>query len=147
MLGYMRPMPTGFWLATDDPSRGYPSWFRTERDARLFLAHLFHGELSIITERGHFHYQALSKWPHRTPRDRQSMWLHDFNWTESNTGEVLLRLWDAHHGLQPGDYIKIDWDAGESRGNVYWCGPVTEVAGHVVYLCETELEHSTSGNP
>ena len=146
VLGYMRSWPTGFWLATDDPSRESPSWFRTERDARLYLAHMFFGELSIITERGRFRYQACSKRPHHTPHDRQWMSLHDFNWAETNTGEVLLRLWDALHGLRPGEYIKIDRDVGASGGDVYWCGRVTEVAGHVVYLGETELRHLPSGN-
>lgn len=143
----MRPMPTGFWVATDDPSRSIPWWFRTERDARLFLAHMFLGELSIITERGHIHCQALSKRPHPTPRERQSLWLLDFNWAESIAGAVLLRLWDAHHGLQPGDFVKIDWDVGISKGDRYWCGPVTEVAGHVVYLSKTEFQHTASGIP
>ena len=147
VLGRMRPLPIGFWLATDDPSRGSPSWFRTERDARLYLAHIFFGELSIITERGHFRIQACSKRPHRTPRDRQWMSLNDFNWAESNTGEVLLRSWNARHGLQPGDYIKISGDARASRGDLYWCGHVTEVAGHVVHLGETELRHLPSANP
>ena len=147
VLGYMRPLPTGFWLATDDPSRGSPSWFRTERDARLYLAHMFFGEMSIITERGRFRYEACGKRPHRTPHDRQWMSLHDFNWAEPNTGEVLLRLWDARHGLQPGEFIKIDLDASASKGDLYRCGPVTEVAGHVVYMGETELRHSPSGNP
>ena len=147
VLGYMRPLPTGFWLATDDPSRGSPSWFRTERDARLYLAHMFFGELSIITERGRFRYQARSKRPHRTPHDRQWMSLHDFNWAEFNTGEVLLRLWDARHGLQPGEYIKIDGDSGASNAGLYWCSHVTEIAGHVVYLGEIKLRHLSSGNP
>lgn len=146
-LGFVRPLPTGFWLATDDPSRGSPSWFRTERDARLWLAHMFCGELSIITEGGRFLYQARSNRPRRTPHARQLMSLHDFNWAEPNTGEVRLRLWDASHGLQPGEYIKIDRDAGTSRGDLYWCGHITEVAGHVVYLGETELRRLPSGNP
>ena len=147
VLGHMRPLPIGFWLATDDPSRGSPSWFRTERDARLWLAHMFFGELSITTERGRFRYQARSKRSHRPPHDRQWMSLHDFNWAEPNAGEVLLRLWDAHHGLQPGEYIKLDLDARASRGDLYRCGHVTEVAGHVVYLGETELRQLPSGNP
>ncbi len=147
VLGNMRPLPTGFWLATDDPSRGSPSWFRTERDARLYLAHMFFGELSVITERGRFRYQVRSKRPHRPPHDRQWMSLHDFNWADPNTGDVLLRLWDARHGLQSGEYIKIDRDAGASRGDLYWCGHVTEVAGHVVYLVETKLRHLPSRNP
>ena len=144
VLGYMRPLPIGFWLATDDPSRGSPSWFRTERDARLYLAHIFFGELSIIAERGHFRYQARSKRPHRTPHDRQWMSLHDFNWSEPNTGEVLLVLWDARHGLQPGEFIRINKNlegAMRDQGpNLYWCGHVTRVAGHKVYLGETELQ-------
>ena len=135
----MRPLPIGFWLATDDPSRGSPFWFRTEPDARLYLAHMFLGELTIITERGQFHYQALSKRPHRSPHDRQWMSLHDFNWAGPNKGESLLRLWDARHGLQPGDYIKIGKKAGTPRDDLYRCGHVTEVVGHVVYLAETEL--------
>ena len=68
------------------------------------------------------------------------MSLHDFNWAEPNTGEVLLKLWDARHGLQAGEYIKIDRDGGASRGDLYWCGHITEVAGHVVYLGETECD-------
>ena len=143
VLGYMRPLPIGFWLATDDLSTGSPSWFRTERDARLYLAHMFLGELSIISERGHFGFRARSKRPHRTPHDRQWMSLHDLNWAESNTGDVLLRFWDARHGLQPGDYIKI---SKRCRGDLYWCGHVTEIAGHIVYLGETELRHIPSGN-
>ena len=136
VLGYLRPLPTGFWLATDDPSRGSPSWFRTERDARLFLAHMFAGELIISTERGCLRYQARSKQPHRTPHDRQWVSLHDFNWAEPGTGEVMLRLWDARHGLQPGEYIKIDLADRASGGGLYWCGYITEVADHMVYLGE-----------
>ena len=143
VLGMVRPLASGFWLATDDPSKGSPSWFRTERDARLYLAHMFFGELSIIIDRGRFRYQARSKRPHRTPHDGQGMSLHDFNWAEPNTGKVQLRLWDARHGLQPGEYIKIDRDAGSSTGDLYWCGHITAVAGHVVYLGETELRHSS----
>lgn len=138
-LGYMRPLPTGFWLATDDPSRESPSWFRTERDARLWLAYMFVGELSMITERGHIRYQARSNRPQRTPHARQLMSLHDFNWADPNTREVLLRLWDARHGLQSGEYIEIARDVGASRGDQYWGGYVTEVADHVVYLSEIEL--------
>ena len=138
-LGYMRPLPIGFWLATDNPSRGNPFWFRTERDARLWLAHMFFGELSIITERGRFSYQARSKQRHPTPQDQEWMWLHDFNWAELNTGEILLRFWDARHGLQPGEYVSIDVDVGAFRGEQFWCGHVIEVVGHVVYLGETEL--------
>lgn len=138
-LGYMRQLPSGFWVATDDPSRESPSWFRTERDARLWLALMFCGETSIITERGRIRCQARSKRPHRTPHDRQWMSVHDFNWADPNTGEVKLRLWDARHGLQSGDYIKIDRDVGTSKGNLFWCGHITEVAGHVVYLAEIEV--------
>lgn len=141
LLGYMRPLPIGFWLATDDPSRGSPFWFRTERDARLYMAHMFFGELTIITERGYLRYQALSKRPHRAPHDHQWMSLHDFNWADPNKGEFLLRLWDAGHGLQPGDYIKIGRNAGTSRNDLYWCGRISEVGGQVVYLGETELRH------
>ena len=147
LLGYMRPLPTGFWVATDDLSKGSPLWFRTERDARLYLARMFFGELSIITESGRLRYQARSELLHRTWHDRQRMSLHDFNWAQSNTGEVLLRLWDARHGLQPGEFLKIDRDVGTSKGDLYWCGHVTEVAGHVVYLGETEFRHLPSGNP
>ena len=143
VLGTVRPLPTGFWLATDDPSKGSPSWFRTQREARLYLAHMFFGQLSIITDRGRFRYQARSKRPHRTLHDRQWMSLHDFNWAEPNTGKVQLRLWDARHGLQPGEYIKIDGDPEAFRGGLYWCGHITKVAGHVVYLGETELRHLT----
>ncbi len=143
VLGYMRQLPSGFWVATDDPSRGSPSWFRTERDARLWLAHMFIGELSIITERGRFSYQARSKQRHPTPHDQEWMWLHDFNWAELNTGEILLRFWDARHGLRPGEYVSIDVDVGAFRGEQFWCGHVTEVVGHVVYLGETELRPST----
>ena len=142
-LGYMRQLTTGFWLASDDPSGGSPSWFRTERDARLWLAYTFLGELSIITERDRFRYQARSNRPQRTPHARQLMSLHDFNWADPNTGELLLRLWDARHGLQPGDYIEIGRDVGTSSGNLYLCGHVTDVAGHVVYVGETELRHPT----
>ncbi|MCY4436550.1 MAG: hypothetical protein OXE05_04375 [Chloroflexi bacterium] len=141
VLGMVRPLPAGFWLATVDPSRGSPSWFRTERDARLYLAHMFFGELSIITDRGRFCYQARSKRPHRMPHDRQWMSLHDFNWAEANTGEVQLRLWDARHGLQAGEYISINRDAGASRDDLCWCGHIAEVAGHVVYLGKAELRH------
>ena len=104
---------------------------------------MFIGELSMITERGHIRYQARSNRPHRTPNSRQRMSLHDFNWAEPNTGEVLLRLWDAHHGLQPGDYIEIDRDVGTSRSSLFWCGYITEVAGHMVYLGKTELRRLT----
>ena len=83
-LGYMRPLPIGFWLATDNPFGGSPFWFRTERDARLYLAHMFFGELSIITERGRLRYQERSKRPHRTPQHREWMSLHDFNWAMNN---------------------------------------------------------------
>ena len=147
VLGYMRSLPTGFWVATDDLSRGMPSWFRTERDARLHLANMFLGELSIITESGNSRYKARSKRPNHIPFNRHWMSLHDFNWAEPNAGEVLLRLWDARHELRPGEYIRIARDAGASRGDLYWCGHVTEVAGHVVYLGKTKLRHLPSGNP
>ena len=100
---------------------------------------MFFGELSIITERGRLRYQARSKRPHPTPRDRQWMWLHDFNWAEPNTGEVLLRLWDARHGLEPGEYVEVAGDVGAWGSDQYWCGPITEVADHVVYLGEIEV--------
>ena len=147
VLGVVRPLPTGFWLATDDPSRRNLSWFRTERDARLYLAHMFLGELSIIADRGRHHYQACSKRPHRTPHDYRWMSLHDFNWAEPNTGEAQYRLWDVCHGLQPGEYIKIGGGTSSSTGDLYWCGHITEVSGHVVYLSEIALRHLTSGSP
>ena len=146
VLGYIRSLPTGFWLATDAPSKRSPLWFRTERDARLYLANIFFGEISIITERGHFRYKACSKRPHHTPQGRQWMSLSDFNWAHPNSGKVLLRLWDARHGLQSGEYIKINGDVGGSRANLYWCGHVTEVADHVVYLGETEFRRSPPKN-
>ena len=116
-----------------------------ERDARLYLAHMFFGELSIITERGRLRYQALSKRPHHTPSDRQWMSLHDFNWAEPNTGEVLLRLWDTRHGLQSGEYIKIDGDTGASKGELYWCGHVTEVGGPPSVLGRNRIAALTLG--
>lgn len=145
-LGYMRPTPTGFWLATDDPSQGSPSWFLTERDARLHLAHLFVGELSIFTEHGVRHCRARSRRPHRTPHDRQWMSLHEFNWADPNTGAVLLRMWDARHGLRPGEFIKIDRDVGPSRGRLYQFGHVTDVDGHLVFLGESEVRSFASEN-
>ena len=143
VLGYMRPLPIGFWLATDNPSKGNPLWFRTERDARLYLAHMLFGELTIITERGRSCYQVLSKRPNHRPHDHPWTSLHDFNWAEPNTGEVLLKLWNTHHGLQPGDCINIDLGVRASRDDLYRCGHITEVAGHVVYLAETELRRFT----
>ena len=143
VLGYMRPLPTGFWLATDDPPRGSPLWFRTERDARLYLAHMFFGELFIITERGHFRYQARGTRPHRTPQNRQWMSLHDFNWAEFGKGEIWLKLWDSHHDLEPGEHIDIRMAVDDSKehSSFYWCGRVTHVEGQNVYVGEAAPKH------
>ena len=112
----MRQLPSGFWVATDDPSRGEPVVV-SHRAGRPAVAGppCSFGELSIITERGRIRCQARSKRPQRTPHARELMSLHDFNWAEPNSGEVLLRLWDARHGLQPGDFIEIDRDVGRPR--------------------------------
>ncbi|MCY3921649.1 MAG: hypothetical protein OXG27_04560 [Chloroflexi bacterium] len=43
LLGLIRPLPTGFWIATRDQATGpTPIWCRTESDARLYLAQQRH---------------------------------------------------------------------------------------------------------
>lgn len=61
-----------------------------------------------------------------------------------NTGEVWLKLWDSHHRLRSGEFIKINRNPeGARRGpgpSLYWCGRVAYIADQNVYLGETELQ-------
>ena len=82
-IGFTRPLPTGFWVATDDINDTHPSWVRTESDARLYLANLFLIELRITTGRGSSSYcvEIIARHPET-----------------SFTGTGLVQLGRVRHG-------------------------------------------------
>lgn len=139
-IGFIRPLPTGFWVATDDISDTYPSLFRTESDARLYLANLFLIQLRITTGRGSSSYLVVSKKSSRGTGKHPSLALHWCNWAEFGTDMLWLKLWDSHHGLLPGDHIEVSTDVDESERdagpNLYWHGRVAHVAGQDVYVTD-----------
>ncbi len=139
-IGFTRPLPTGFWVATDDINDTHPSWFRTESDARLYLANLFLIELCITTERGSSSYRAVSKKSSRGTGNPPSLGLEWYNWAEFGTGTLWLKLWDTHHDLSPGDHIDVSTDIDHSKrhpgSNFYWHGRVARVAAQDVYVTD-----------
>ncbi len=138
VLGYIRLLPIGFWLATDDVYDRSPEWCRTESDARMHLAHLFLIELPIVTGRGSSSYRVVSRRPLRDPGARRCLSIHRSIWAGSVADGFWLKLWHSHHDLRPGDRIEIRRD---SSSDLYWSGRVTDVADQNVYVGETELQH------
>ena len=139
-IGFTRPLHTGFWVASDDISDTRPSWFRTELDARLYLANLFLIKLFITTERGSWSHRVVSKKSSRGTRRHPSLELEWCNWAEFGTNTLWLKLWDSHHGLLPGDHIEVSTDVDENDrdpvSELYWRGRVTHVAGQDVYATD-----------
>ena len=139
-IGFTRPLPTGFWVATDDINDTHPSWFRTESDARLYLANLFLIELRITTGRGSSSYRVVSKKSWRGTQKYPSLELDWCNWAEFGTGMLWLKLWDSHHGLLPGDHIEVSTDVDANNGgpvpDFCWRGRVAHVAGQDVYVTD-----------
>lgn len=144
LLGYIRHLPTGFWLATDDIYSTNPAWFRTERDARLYLARLFLVELFITTARGSSTYRSVSTKRYRGSEENQRVASSEFNWAEFGKGEIWLKLWDSHHDLQPSEHIDIRAAVNSTKqsSGFYWCGRVAHVAGQNVYVSKAKLQHS-----
>ena len=135
-LGYMRHLPTGFWLATDNLHDTHPSWFRTESDARLYLAHLFLVEVPIVTPRGLSSYRMRSPRPLGTPGARDRLSAASINWAGFVTDRIWLKLWESQHDLRVGEQVEIR--AG-SESPHYWRGRVTDVVRQNVMIGETEL--------
>ena len=139
-IGFTRPLPIGFWVATDDISDTRPKWFYTESEARLYLANLFLIELRITTGRGSSSHRVVSKKSSRGTRRHPSLELDWCNWADSGTGTLWLKLWDSHHGLLPGDHIEVctDVDASnrESVPEFGWRGQIAHIAGQNVYVAD-----------
>ena len=135
-LGYIRHLPTGFWLATDDLHDTDPAWFRTQSDARLHLAHLFLVEVSIVTPRGSSSYRVRSPRALRTPGPCDRLSVSSINWAGFVTDRIWLKLWEPRHDLRVGEQIEI---GKEPESPHYWRGRVTDVAGQNVLMGESEL--------
>ena len=135
-LGYMRHLPTGFWLATDDLQDTYPEWFRTETDARLYLAHLFLVEVHIVTVRGASCYRVRSPHSFGTAATRASRSVAWINWAGFVTDSIWLKLWESQHDLRVGEQIEI---REEPEASHYWSGRVTAVDLQNVMIGETKL--------
>ena len=140
-LGYMRHLPTGFWLATEDPHDTNPTWCRTESEARLYLAHLFLIEVPIVTARGSSCYRLVSPRPLRSPGEREILSVHWVNWAGfgSTDRTIWLKLWESSHDLRVGEHIEIRVDP---ESPLYRRGRITDVAGQDVHVGETELRSS-----
>ena len=140
-LGYMRHLPTGFWLATDDPHDTNPAWCRSESQARSYLAHLFLIEYPIVTARGSSSYRLVSPRPFRSPGERERLSVHRINWAgfDSTDRMICLKLWESAHDIRVGEYIEI---RANLESPLYWRGCVTDVAGQNVSIGETELQSS-----
>lgn len=137
VLGFIRLLPTGFWLATDNPYDCSPAWFRTESDARKYLAHLFVIELPIVTERGSSSYRVVSRRPIQSPEARRFLSIHESIWAGSTADGFWLKLWDSRHDLRLGDHLEIRI---HSDSKLYWSGRVTHVDDQNVHVGETELQ-------
>ena len=137
-IGCMRHLATGFWLATDDPRDTNPEWFRTEADARLYLAHLFLIEVPIVTARGSSCYRVVSPRPLRNAGERERWSVHWINWAGFGSTDkmIWLKLWESEHGLRVGEHVEIK---ANPEVPLYWRGRVTDVAGQNVAIGETEL--------
>lgn len=138
-LGCMRHLPSGFWLAADDPLDTDPNWFRTEAEARLYLAHLFLIEVPIVTPRGSSCYRMVSPRPLRSRRAHDRLSVASINWAGFVTDRIWLKLWESQHDLRVGEHIEIRTDP---ESPLYWRGRVTEVAGQNVTIGEPELQSS-----
>lgn len=150
-IGFTRPLHTGFWVATDDVNDTSPAWFRTESDARLYLANLFLTELLITTGRGSSSYRVVSKESRLGTRKHRSRALDWCNWAESGTGVLCLKLWDVNHGLLSGDHIEIGTEADENNGNtgpcLCWVGRVSHVAGQDIYVSGARPQFGLLSSP
>ena len=146
VLGYMRRLPTGSWLATDDVHNTNPAWCRTESDARLYLAWMFLIVLQIITERGSSSYHVLSNQPFQSPHERRWCASDRFNWAEFGTDKMWLKFWDPHQDLRPDDQIAIrpiiEGADEDPISDLYWCGRVEQVAGQDVHVGEVQRQRS-----
>ena len=136
-LGFIRLLPTGFWLATDKVYDSHPACCRTESDARKYLAHLVLIDLPIVTERGSSSYRVVGRPLFQGSDARRYLWIDASIWAGSVTDGFCLKLWDSHHDLRLGDHIEIRTHADS---NLYCSGRVTHIADHNVYVGETELQ-------
>ncbi len=137
LLGFIRLLPTGFWLATENPHDTNPAWCHTELDARMYLAHLFLIELLIVTERNSSSYHLVSSRPLRGTEARRFLSIHESIWAGSVEDEFWLKLWDSQHDLRPGDQIEIRRDSGS---DFYWSGRVIHVDDQNVYVGKTKFQ-------
>ena len=135
-LGCMRHLATGFWLATDDPHDTNPEWFRTEADARLYLACLFLIEIPIVTAHGSSCYRMVSPRPLRSRDAHDRLSVPSINWAGFVTDRIWLKLWESQHDLRISEHIEI---RAHPESPLYWRGRVTGVAGQNVAIGETEL--------
>lgn len=140
-LGFMRHLPTGFWLATNDPHDTSPKWFRTESDARLYLAHLFLIEVPVVTARSSSSYRMVSPRPLRSREAHDRLSVASINWAGFVTDRIWLKLWELQHDLRTGEQIEIRADP---ESPLYWRGRIIDVAGQNVAIGETELLSSRS---
>ena len=140
-LGYMRHLPTGFWLATDDPHDRSPDWFRTESEARLYLAHLFCVEVVLVTPRGSSLHRVLSTRPLRSREMRDKLAVVSVNWAGLVNDRIWLKLWESQHDLRTGERIELK---AHPEYPFYWRGRITGVVGQNVAIGETELLSSGS---
>ena len=138
-LGFIRHLPTGFWLATDDLYDTSPQWFRSESDARLYLARLFSIEVPIVSTHGSSLYRMVSPRPLRSPGDRKMpLSVHWINWAGfGNTDRIWLKLWESEHDLRTGEQVEIR-EGPDSP--IYWRGRVVDVVGQNVIVGETKLQ-------
>ena len=130
-LGYMRHLPTGFWLATDELHYMHPAWCRTESDARRYLAHLFLVEVPIVTPRGSSFYRVRSPCSLGTARARASWSVASINFAEFATDRIWLKLWESQHDLRVGEQIEI---REEPESPHYWRGRVTDIVRQNVLI-------------
>lgn len=139
ILGFMRQLHTGFWLATDDPHDTSPEWFRTESEARLYLAQLFLVEYPVVTVRGSSSYCVVSPRPLRSPEERERLSVHRINWAGFGADKIWLKLWEPSHDLRAGERIEIGVNPDSA---LYRSGRISGVVGQDVYIEETELHSS-----
>ena len=138
-LGYIRQLSTGFWLATDDPHDTYPEWFRTELDARLYLARLHLIEVTIVTPRGFSSYGLFISRPNRN-RGALDIWMMlEINWAISIRNGIWLKFWELPNDLRVGEHIEV---RERPISDMYWCGRIINVTGNNVLLGDTELRSS-----
>lgn len=145
-LGLIRRLATGAWLATDDPFDTDPAWFRSESDARLYLAKRLLVELRITTERGSSSYQVVADEPYRDSEERRWVVAHRCNWADAAADKISLRLWSADHDLRLGDRIEIctkkDSIKRDSDLDFSWYGRVSLSAEQCLEVSEIGVRRS-----